>query len=96
MKVQNCESNIDLVWFGMSGMQEWIGLEQTVLTVPQTCLQLIYLAIYRLSKLDLTDERTDERTNGRMDICTSRAAFAAENRQVFERHDLQKVEIITF
>ena len=27
MKVKNCESNIDLVWFGMSGMQEWIGLE---------------------------------------------------------------------
>ena len=36
----------------------------------------LYIAIYRLSKLDLTNGQTE----GWTDICTSRAAFAAENK----------------
>ena len=63
-------------------MEFCIVLEQTVLMMPQTCLQVDSKPVYQLSKLDMTDEQTDERTNGRTDertdICDSRAAFAAE------------------
>ena len=38
-----------------------------------------YKAIYKLSKLKYPNARTNARTNERMDICTPRAAFAAEN-----------------
>ena len=51
-------------------MEFCIVLEQTVLMVPQTCLLVGPKLVYQLSKLDLT--------NGRTDICDSRAAFAAE------------------
>ena len=56
-------------------MEFCIVLEQTVLMMPQTCLQVDPKPVYQLSKLDLTNGRTNERT----DICDSRAAFAAEN-----------------
>ena len=36
VKLQNSTSNIDLSWFGMSGMQEWRGLKKMVVMVPQT------------------------------------------------------------
>ena len=51
-------------------MEFCIVLEQTVLMMPQTCLQVDPKPVYQPSKLDLMDERTD--------ICNSRAAFAAE------------------
>ena len=56
-------------------MEFCIVLEQTILMMPQTCLQVDPKPVYQLSKLDLTNGRTD----GRTDICDSRAAFAAEN-----------------
>ena len=55
-------------------MEFCIVLEQTVLMMPETCLQVDPKPVYQLSKLDMTDKRTNERT----DICDSRAAFAAE------------------
>ena len=55
-------------------MEFCIVLEQTVLMMPQTCLQVDPKPVYQLSKLDLTNRRT----NGWTDICDSRAAFAAE------------------
>ena len=62
-------------------MEFCIVLEQTVLMMPQTCLQVDPKPVYQLSKLDMTDKRTNGRTNGRTDICDSRAAFAADKTQ---------------
>ena len=64
-------------------MEFCIVLEQTVLMMPQTCLQVDPKPVYQLSKLDMTDKRTNGRTNGRTDICDSRAAFAAENKDFY-------------
>ena len=52
------------------------ALECRVLTIPHTCMYNTYKAIYKLSKLKYPNTRTD----GRTDICTPRAAFAAENK----------------
>ena len=39
-----------------------IVLEQTVLMMPQTCLQVDPKPVYQLSKLDLTDKQMDRWT----------------------------------
>ena len=54
------------------------ALECTILTIPHTCMYDTYKAIYKLSKLKYPNEPT----NGRTDICTPRAAFAAEKRRI--------------
>ena len=55
------------------------ALECTLLTIPHTCMYDTYKASYKLSKLTVTDTQTDTPT----DICTPRAAFAAENGKMF-------------
>ena len=58
-----------------------IALELTLLMVYHTCISDLHNMCFYAFKTNAdrrTDEQTDGQTDGQMDICTSRAAFAAE------------------
>jgi len=72
------------------------ALECTILTIPQTCMYDTYKAIYKLSKLKYPNTRTNGQTNWRTDICTPRAAFAAENCPFFMENCVQPLKTLIF